>query len=76
MPKQAGNQRTYFQFALWASALGRVPTVLEVSGYFDISRESAWRTHRNWMRALQLHRESHPSPAAPGTRQHPLKAPQ
>lgn len=67
MPNKAGNQTKYFEFALWASSLGRVPSQREIEGYFQISRESAWRTHRNWLRALIHHRETSQRPAATGT---------
>lgn len=56
MPRTPGKQRQHFEFALWAAALGRLPTIHEVEGYFQVCRQSAWRIHRNWMRALEHHR--------------------
>lgn len=53
---RAGNQRKYFEFALWAIALGRPPSIKEVEGFFQVDRQSAWRTHRNWMLANEHHR--------------------
>ena len=70
MATKAGNQRAYFEFALWAISLGRPVSLKEVEGYFDISHQSAWRTHRNWMQAQRAHRERS-SPAATGTRSNP-----
>ncbi len=58
MPAKAGNQRKYFEFALWAGTLGRPVSIKEIEGYFQISHQSAWRIHRNWMQANQSHHES------------------
>lgn len=71
MPARCGNQRKYFEFALWAAALGRPVPIKEIEGYFQISHQSAWRIHRNWMQANQTHRER--SPAATGTRSNPFQ---
>ena len=65
MPIKAGNQRKYFEFALWAIALGRPPSRLEICGFFGISRSGAARVDGNWKAALKHHRESQ-APAATG----------
>jgi hypothetical protein len=67
MPCKAGNQRQYFEFALWAGSLGRPVSIKDIEGYFDIGHQSAWKTHRNWMKALQHHREN----TKPGGNRHP-----
>jgi len=68
VPKKAGNQRAYFEFALWAGSLGRVPSIREIEGYFQVSHQSAWRIHRNWMNALQTHHaRRQPAPLNQGT---------
>lgn len=71
MPTKAGNQRLYFEFALWAASLPRPVSIREIEGYFQISHASAWRIHRNWMRAQQAHRERQ----CPTTVQTPSKEP-
>ncbi len=70
MPKKAGNQRQYFEFALWASALGRPVSIADIEGFFQISHQSAWKTHRNWMQALQHHRESNQARRQPAPATH------
>lgn len=72
MAKHAGNQRSYFGFALWAQSLGRIPTVKEIEGFFQVSRQSAWRIQKNWLYALTDHRES-TSRRQPAT--NPLRGP-
>jgi hypothetical protein len=57
MPRKAGNQRRYFEFALWAAGLARPPSVKDVEGWFQVTRESAWRIHRNWTQALGAHQQ-------------------
>lgn len=74
MPKKAGNQRMYFEFALWAAELKRPVSIKEIEGYFQISREGAWRIHRNWMLAQQSHRE-HTVRRQPAPVQPPFKGP-
>lgn len=69
MPAHAGNQRLHFEFALWASSLGRLPSINEVEGFFQVSRQSAWRIHRNWMKALQTDQaRRQPAPLKPVSR--------
>jgi len=58
MPARCGNQRKYFEFALWAAELGRTVSIKDIEGYFQISHQSSWRIHRNLMQANQSHRES------------------
>ncbi|GGK08799.1 hypothetical protein [Luteimonas terricola] len=69
MPRNGGNQRSYFAFARWAIALRRPPSVKEIEGFFQISRSSAWRIQRNWMLAELDYQET--IQPGPGVRQHP-----
>lgn len=55
MPTSRPTQQRYFEFALWAIALGRPVTFYDVQGFFQISVVSAKRLHRHWMLAVDHH---------------------
>lgn len=57
----------YFAFALWAMALGRLPRIEEVEGFFGVTRRNALLIHHEWVRAIQQQQSANPKPG--GNRQ-------
>lgn len=55
MPAHAITQARLIDFALWALDQHRPITARDVEGYFNVSRQSAWRLHRIWLRAVSEH---------------------
>lgn len=67
-PRQSIRRARAFGFALWASSLGRLPSIEEIEGYFGITRRRALDIHHEWVRAVTQHQSANPKPG--GNRQH------